>query len=224
MALESKSDIFDMLDFIDKTPVPQTDLEFFGSITHLRHYVQDPKNEYRAAAFYSRYRKPHSPSSDLFFAQTISSKNTVPHCLLLLRNGAWDIPSVPANDIDVKRPFRTPEKPDVVLLCELQEGMNGFADTAHGGAMCALLDETLGVCVEIHRQKQFAEQKTTLYTAQLNVSFLAPVRTPSVVVVKAWMVGREGRKWRLRAQMDDGFGKVLLETETLWISVREEVI
>lgn len=107
-------------------------------------------------------------------------------------------------------------------LYDLKDGMNGFAHTAHGGAMCSLLDETLGMCAEVHRQTKFKERRTKLYTARLNTSFLAPAVTPNIVRVKAWLVGAEGRKWRLRAQMDDGFGKVLMETENLWISTREE--
>jgi acyl-coenzyme A thioesterase PaaI-like protein len=120
------------------------------------------------------------------------------------------------------RPFSSPEVTDVTILYDLQPGMNGFANTAHGGAMCALLDETLGMCAEVHRQTRYKDQKTTLYTAQLNTSFLAPIETPSVVRVTAWLVSAEGRKWRLRGQLDDGRGRVLMEVESLWISTRDE--
>jgi hypothetical protein len=228
MALETRSGIFDLLDFIDQTPVPTSDLDYFGAIPHLNHYIHDPQTNYKAAAFISVYRKPGEPSADLFFARTIASEDTVPHRLLLLRKGNWDIPSISATDENKTqgRPFPAPETPEVILLYDLRDGMNGFPHTAHGGSMCALLDETLGMCAEIYRQtdtkREGGKSKTTLYTAQLNVSFLAPVRTPGVVRVRAWMVGREGRKWRLRAQMDDGQGKVLLETESLWISTRDE--
>jgi acyl-coenzyme A thioesterase PaaI-like protein len=206
-------------DFLNGTPVPQSDLDFFKSVQHLQHYFSNPA--YTPAPFYSLYTKPNNPTSDLYFAKTIRSDDTIPHTLLFLKTGDWSIPEgSPPNT--KSRPFPAPDIPDVTILFDLQPGMNGFAHTAHGGAMCSLLDETLGMCAEVHRQKQFAGQRTNLYTAQLNTSFLAPVVTPGVVRIKAWLVGAEGRKWMLRAQMDDAKGKVLLETESLWISVREE--
>ena len=159
---------------------------------------------------------------DLFFARTIRSEDTVPHALLLLKKEEWTVHDGTEPTSTKTRPFSAPDVPDLTILWDLKDGMNGFADTAHGGAMCALIDESMGICAEIHRAKRFAEQRTTLYTAQLNTSFLAPVVTPNVIRTKVWLVGVEGRKWRLRAQLDDGFGKPLLETESLWISTREE--
>jgi acyl-coenzyme A thioesterase PaaI-like protein len=226
MSLTTDRNLENILDFIDKVPVPQSDLDFFNSVSHLKHYLSPTNTQYRPVPFYSVYQKPHNPSADLFFARTIASQDTIPHRLLLLRTGEWTIPDLSNEDANGKqsRPFPSPSTPEVVFLFDLRDGMNGFSHTAHGGSMCALLDETLGMCAETHRQIMFKDQKTLLYTAQLNVSFLAPVTTPNVLRVKAWMVGREGRKWRLRAQMDDGFGRVLLETESLWISTREEKI
>ena len=212
-------------EFMTTTPVSQTDLDYFETIPHLRHYLHDPA--YDVTPFVSVFKKPHSPSMDLFFAKTIRSPDTVPHCLMLLKKGGlerqWTLPELTAEKANTKsRPFPAPEIAEVTILFDLREGMNGFANTAHGGSMCALLDETLGMCAEVHRQIQDPEAKTNLYTAQLNTSFLAPVVTPNVVRIKAWLVGAEGRKWRLRAQMDDGHGKPLMETESLWISSREQ--
>jgi acyl-coenzyme A thioesterase PaaI-like protein len=219
LEISLKHGIHDFHSFIEQTPVPQADNEYFATIPHLRHYLKD--TNYRAAAFYSLYTKPNDPTSDLFFAKTIRSMNTIPHTLMFLKTNSWDLPSSPSGPTK-SRPFLTPDLPDVTILFDLKEGMNGFAHIAHGGSMCSLLDETQGMCAEFHRQLQFRDQKTTLYTAQLNTSFLAPVQTPNVIRVKAWLVSAEGRKWRLRAQLDDGHGKVLMECESLWISTREE--
>ena len=214
------------LDFMTKTPIPQSDLDYFESVPHMRHHLHDAR--YTPAPFISVFRKPHSPSMDLFFAKTIRSPDTVPHCLMLLKKGAlegeWSISELTEESANTKtRPFPAPEVAEVTILFDLREGMNGFANTAHGGSMCALLDETLGMCAEIHRATRDKDNaKTNLYTAQLNTSFLAPVVTPNVVRIKAWLVGAEGRKWRLRAQMDDGHGKPITETESLWISSREQ--
>ncbi|KIW05366.1 uncharacterized protein PV09_03882 [Verruconis gallopava] len=226
MVLESPPElgsIHNIVEFMDKMPVPQSDLEFFSSIPYVKHYLQDRDSPYKPAAFYSVYTKPNDPTADLFFARTIATEDTIPHRLLLMRKGVWPLtnPAVGASNAK-QRPFAAPETPEIIILYDLKAGMNGFANTAHGGAMCALLDETLGMCAEVHRQTQFKDQKTMLYTAQLNTSFLAPIKTPGVVRVKAWMLGREGRKWKLRAQMDDCQGQVLLETESLWISTKEE--
>lgn len=211
-----------MQEFIQQTPVPQSDLDFFETVPHLRHYLHDPA--YVPVPFYSVFVKPNNPTADVYFAKTIRTDETIPHCLLLLKKGDFVLPdATSANTTTNSRPFPAPEVAEVTILWDLKDGLNGFAHTAHGGAMCSLIDETLGMCVELHRLARDKDARTNLYTAQLNTSFLAPVVTPNIIRIKAWLVGAEGRKWRLRAQLDDRRGKVLLETESLWISSREEV-
>lgn len=217
--METNLTIFDMLEFIDKVPPPQADVDFFSSKAWIRKYFSRPDSAYKAVPFFSRFRKPDT--NDVYFSKTIASEDTIPHCLLLMRKGTWELPAGGIPDDGKKRPFSNPPVPDVMLVVDLKSGMNGFAHTAHGGAMCALLDETLGMCVEVHRQRLFSSQKTLMYTAGLNVSFLAPVPTPSILIVRAWLLRQEGRKWILRAQVVGEDDRVLMETESIWISVKE---
>jgi hypothetical protein len=167
-----------MLDFIDTVPVPEKDLAFFKTVPWASQLFSSASAPYRPVPFFSRFEKPDT--NDLFFSRTIATSDTIPHCLLLLRHRAWSVPSVSQDD-GKRRPFSSPKDPEVLLLFEVGPGMNGFAHTAHGGAMCSLLDETLGMCVETMRQSVTREQ-TMMYTAGLDVSFLAPVPTPAVLM------------------------------------------
>jgi len=99
-------------------------------------------------------------------------------------------------------------------------GLRALAEALGHKDAAALLDETLGMCVEVHRQTLFKGQETLMYTAGLNVSFLLPVPTPSVLIVRAWLLRQDGRKWTLRAQIVGEDDRVLMETESLWISSR----
>lgn len=216
--LETSLTYEQIFEFMRTTSAPARDIEFFTNIPWAHNLFKAAAGSYRTAPFYSRYGK--ADTSDLFFSRTIATDETIPHMLLLTRREGWGQPSSDVPSDSKQRPFTAPAVPDSVLLVDLKEGFAGFANTAHGGAMCSLLDEALGMTVLLHRHAASAEDFTTLYTAGLNVSFLAPVPTPSVLALRSWFIKRDGRKWFLRAQLVDGQGRVLLEADSVWISER----
>lgn len=208
--------------FVETVPPPKRDLDFFKAIPWARHYFTDDNGNtsYRPVPLYSRYAKPDT--NDTFFSRTIANDDVIPHLLMLYRNGGWGNVTSDVPSDNKQRPFSAPPAPDAVLLFDLKDGMNGFAHTAHGGAMCAMLDEALGMTVEMHRQTLSSMDGTLMYTAGLNVSYLAPVPTPSVLAVRTWFLKREGRKWYLRAQVVDGGSKVLMEADSIWITSKPQ--
>ena len=113
-----------------------------------------------------------------------------------------------------------PAEPDIVVFVEIGSGLNGFRDTVHGGVISSLLDETLSFCVEGLRCCVGSEQQDPprLYTANLNVSFRAPVYSPGVFMVSAWLKERQGRKWFLDSRMTGDNGQVYAEAKGLWVS------
>lgn len=62
-----------------------------------------------------------------------------------------------------------------------------------------------------------------LYTVQLNVTYRRPVRTPGVVVVRAWVekVEKGGRKVWAKGRVEGKDGVVHAEGEGLWVRGRE---
>ena len=89
--------------------------------------------------------------------------------------------------------------------------LNGHADIMHGGLVGTLLDEVCGAAV--------AEPS---FTAYLNVTYRQPVRTPGVLMGRAWVRKREGRKVWIDGCLEDGVGGVFAEAESLFVLVRKE--
>ncbi|KIX92977.1 uncharacterized protein Z520_11250 [Fonsecaea multimorphosa CBS 102226] len=221
----------DFLEYINSTPVPRDEIEHFRA-TWARKYVDDPA--YRPIVSFSRI--PKSDGVDTFFAKTIRSPGTIPNALTLIRKDFVTPPEEPSpsqslwqpksqgrrgdDGDDGRKNFKGP--PDFIWLLDLRSDLNGFKDTTHGGVLCALMDEALSICVEIHRQQTMG-RRSNLYTAYLTTHYRAPVMNPSTVVVKSRLERRQGRKWFLVGSLEDEQGRVLTEANGLWVAAREKL-
>ncbi|KIW30032.1 uncharacterized protein PV07_05811 [Cladophialophora immunda] len=221
-------DWVDFLEYINSTPVPRDEIEHFQA-TWARRYVDNPA--YKPIVTFSRI--PKSDGVDTFFAKTIRSPSTVPNALMLIRKDfvtPAEEPSPPppqqqqqqhkGRNRDGKNDNGPP--PDCIWLLDLRSDLNGFKDTTHGGVLCALMDEALSICVEIHRQQTMG-RRSNLYTAYLTTSYRAPVINPCTVAVKTRLERREGRKWFLTGRLEDEQGKVLTEANGLWVAAKEKL-
>ncbi|KAG2414852.1 hypothetical protein HFD88_006040 [Aspergillus terreus] len=206
------------LDFLREVPVPADALSFFLARPSARPY--NPPT-YHPIPWLSRHDKGDN-TTDTLFSQALNSPNTIPRVLALLRADLLE-PSTPVPGGTTTSPEEDAgpdETPHQVLFVQLGTGLNGFTDTVHGGVLAALVDEALSTCVEAVRQRDAGESKAKLFTANLNVSYRAPVYSPAVILVKTWLRRREGRKWFLEAQVVTEEGKVCTEVKALWISER----
>lgn len=156
-------------------------------------------------------RKQKATGQDDFFARTLQTSTTIPHWLYLVHNALL------TGSTGGYIPGR--ENPGLVLFVALEQGVNGFRNTAHGGVLCGLLDEAQSTCVEFHRRAQSTEAES-LYTATLNVEFRKPVSTPALVMAKAWLSKVEGRKWHVVGEIVDSYGYVCAKSSSLWITPR----
>lgn len=166
-------------------------------------------DRYSAISITSRMQK--ATGQDDFFAKTLRTSTTIPHWLYLVHNALLDRaigPHVLGRSC-----------PDVMLFVALKQGVNGFRDTAHGGVLCGLLDETQSTCVEFHRRAA-STAADILYTARLSVEFCRPVSTPTLIMVRAWLSKVEGRKWHVVGEIVDGGGHVCARSSSLWIAPR----
>lgn len=205
------------LDLLSTLPVDNESLVFFAGHPCGLPYLTDP-SPYQPIPFSPRYEK--NDTSDTFFNQTMNTANTIPHVLALIRKDILEMNP----RLKDRESAQAPIDPDFVLLVQMDTSLNGFRDTVHGGVLASLLDETLGCCVEALScsldlvQHRHSGQQTRLYTANLNISYRAPVTSPGVVTIKAWLKRTEGRKWFVEAKLFGEDGQVRTEAKGLWIS------
>ncbi|EEH44873.1 uncharacterized protein PADG_01162 [Paracoccidioides brasiliensis Pb18] len=196
----------------------------------LSHFQSDPWTStflnlptHAAIKTYSRTSDP-ATGEDAFFARTIGSPTTIPHCLTLRKKTIEQPPT--HQPLPFPPPATGPMAPaagrpipsnkvDLFALFSLATpGISGHPGTAHGGVIATLLDEVMSLAVSLHipgyRENEKAE-RARLYTAQLDVRYRRPVRVPGMAVVKAWCVVREGRRFFMRGQLvqeeGEGTGK-----------------
>ncbi|EAW11810.1 thioesterase family protein [Aspergillus clavatus NRRL 1] len=160
--------------------------------------------DYYPIRTWSRHPKPHT-GEDGFFAGTLATPSTIPHCLTLRRR---TLPSPPAQLPVWPSPTAapsadpSPNPADIILLLDLATpGVSGHPSTAHGGIVATLLDEAMSLAVAVHAPAAAADHpRGPIYTAQLDVRYKRPLRVPALVVVRAKVVARVGRKYWVRAQ------------------------
>ena len=203
--------------FIHDHEVPNESIRHFASIPWTRKYLEDPM--YKAIPTFSRVLK--DTGEDFFFSRTVATAQTIPHLISLqlkdLKLPPEQLKGTAIARTDHTKPTAVPEKPDTVFLLRLaRPGLDGHPSVIHGGMACAILDEMMGLCVMLHHQ-HISGPRDSLFTVNLNVTYRAPVPTPNEVMVRAWLVTRQRRKWYSIGQITDKDGNVLTEGEGIWV-------
>lgn len=211
-----------MQKFIHDHKISREGLDYFASIPWTRSYLQDPL--YKAIPTFSRVLK--ETGEDFFFARTVATPQTIPHLISLQLKDLVLPPEAPKGSNpfakDYREPTKVPEKPDTVFFLRLaRPGLDGHPSVIHGGMACAILDEMMGLCVMLHHQ-HISGPRDSLFTVSLNVTYRLPVPTPSDVLVRAWLVTRQGRKWFSIGQITDKNGNVLTEAQGIWVLTKRE--
>ena len=163
-------------------------------------------------------RQPKASSEDSFVAETLATATTI---------SAWQsfykALRSPASLSVADNPYVDHDTASVegelVSLLALGRGIIGHTNIAHGGLIAAILDETMGMVVTLHRSPGMSG-----YTAFINVRFRKPVPTPSAILCRTWLQRRpSGRKLWLRGTVEDGEGRLFAEAESLWIEVERKL-
>ena len=209
--------------FLEKHPISHNDKEYFGA-SWLGKYLQDPA--YTSIPTFSRVLKPSG--EDYFFSTTINTSKTIANQITLILNDlktpeSSTEPETPANQRSHRAVTKVPDQPDNLMLLHLgTPGMDGHPKTMHGGMLCAILDETMGLNVLLHHSKALKEARESIYTVELKTTYRAAVPTPSDVLVRCWLARRDGRKWYSRGQIVDQDGVVMTEAEGVWVSTKRK--
>jgi uncharacterized protein (TIGR00369 family) len=84
------------------------------------------------------------------------------------------------------RMYRSGER--VRAEAKIEERFNGYERVAHGGVVCALLDEAM-----IWAAVVFGSRRTMYVTVEITISYLAPVPTKEEISVEGWITRDRGR-------------------------------
>jgi thioesterase superfamily protein 4 len=183
-------------------------IDYFKTIPWCCKIIDNPL--YTTSPTNSRLPKP-STTEDSFFAETLQTGRTIRKCLTLN--------TLPQTTDNTELPIHS-----VLTFFELGNGVNGFPNIAHGGFVATLLDELMGILLSVNQEYNHRERGEKLemdyMTAYLNMKYSAPLRTPGVVLGRAWVDKVESRKIWIRAVLEDEEGKGLTSAECLFVKAR----
>ena len=225
--------------FINSDVPPQAALDHFNSSRWTASYLQDPG--YQLIPFFSRQINL-TTGENLFFAQTINTPTTIPH-VLASRSNALKTHSVKIDLVEsaqggaTTKPFTNQpherrstkvsaaaqDTAEVLIFLHLGTGLDAHPSIIHGGLICVLFDEAFRLLILLHQNISVGVQpgpRDQHFTVQLNTSYRAPIFTPTDVLVKCWLVRREGRKWFTKAQIVSEAELVLTEAESVWVTAK----
>lgn len=183
------------------TPPLQESLTAFDSPEWCRKLVHD--ETLIPIVRYARRAKPDS--EDSLVAGTLKTPATIPAWQSYYRYFHRDQPQ--------DKSETAPVAGELLSLVSLGPGLNGHADTAHGGIISVILDEVTGDVAYLHM-----DRGSSAFMAFLHVTYKKRLPTPSVVLCRGWLEKRSvGRKLWLKATIEDGLGTVYSEAECLYI-------
>lgn len=111
--------------------------------------------------------------------------------------------------------------PDVICLMSLDRDLDAHPSIVHGGFQAVLFDEVMRFVILLHQDLVCQPgPRDDHYTANMSISYCAPVMTPTNVVVRAWLTNREGRKWFTTAEIVDCTDSILTTAKSMWITVK----
>ncbi|KAI0813932.1 Thioesterase/thiol ester dehydrase-isomerase [Xylaria sp. FL0064] len=171
--------------------------------------------------------EPHFASQERFFSRLLNNATAIPRLVGFYENPFHNSTST------------SPVLPSIVesmsFILELNDGLRGHNETVQGGMICSILDEAMTEFLIhglfLNRQAKAnglipkdAEEFRGGATAGLNVKFLKPLLTPAVVLVKATLERKEGRKTSPCAVIADPYGKEYATCTSLVIELIKPVL
>lgn len=178
------------------------DLEYFKTIPWTSKLLAHP--DFTAIPTPSRKWKQSTECAVI--SETLNTKDTIRAWLLLLKKK------------------QDPDEPlikELHSLLSLGYAINGFPGLAHGGIIGLVIDETMGMLLEVNALAGNADMGSFVVTAYLKTTFIKPVPTSAVVMVTTQLRERVGRKIYIDATVEDEGGDVLATGEALWIHTKE---
>jgi acyl-coenzyme A thioesterase PaaI-like protein len=146
--------------------IPKTTLAHFSSLLIAQPTLQDPE----FCCIYASKTVTHDGYGHTLMGKTWSTETTIPHLLSLYRTSKSS--SLESSSVEIRR-FYT-----------LGNDLNAHPGLLHGGVISCILDSTLGNAASIGVRHV---DIMPMYTAQLNIKFEKPVKTPGTIMVRSWV-------------------------------------
>lgn len=197
--------------FIEKYKPPPESIEYFLSIPWTRSILE--AGTHRLIPFYSRYLEINGESR--FWAETVNTKEGVPHVLGLCRNDLWPGEETTGADKSL---------PEFISLMHLGQTLEAHPGIVNGGFQGVIFDEVMYCVILLHAHKDgLCAQRPKHYTLDLTTRFRAPVNVNTDVLVRANIVSRQDRKWTVEGEIVDSQGKVLTKGESHWLTAKKPI-
>lgn len=103
----------------------------------------------------------------------------------------------------------------------LDRGLDAHPSIVHGGFQAVLFDEIMRFVILIYQDRVVQPgPRDVHYTANMPISYCAPVTTPRNVLVRSSLINRDGRKWFTVAEIVDCANNVLTKAESMWVTAK----
>jgi thioesterase superfamily protein 4 len=182
-------------------------LEYFKSIPWCAAIINNPK--YEPSPTITRVPKP--TGEDAFIAKTLHTPDTIRRMLT--------INSVPD-------PSQDPPIKEVFIFFDVGSGVNGYPNTCHGGFVATMLDEVMGIILNViqiyNNSRTGRKDSITHMTGYLNTKYLSPVPTPGILLATARVVKQEGRKMWIEGTLENNKRRVMAQSESLYIKAKKD--
>lgn len=200
--------------FLQTQKVPLDTIEHFSSISWTRKILQD--DAYETIPFFSRYFNEVTGENG-FYGRTVNTSSTMPH-LLSRRLRKW-------NATSPHEVFMPKDLSEVLCLISFGRGLDSHPGIVHGGFQCIIFDEIIRFLILLHHhetcQTCLPGPRHAHLTVKLETKYHAPLNSPSTVLVRSRLTGREGRKWWAEAVIEDCEGNALSSATTMWVTARQ---
>ncbi|KAL2818563.1 hypothetical protein BJX63DRAFT_439871 [Aspergillus granulosus] len=181
--------------------------------------------DYTHSGSFPRHSDTHSDRFG-YFGGTLATAETIPTRLILQRRILQPPLAIgpPWPDSKTRPSLAQPSvhPADIIVILELSApGVSGHRSTAHGGVLASCFDETMHKAVAAHSVD--TRHVTKPYTARLDIRYRQPVQVPGLLIIRAKVVARMGRKFWVHAvacqQLDNGEETPTTDAFALFLAV-----
>ncbi|KAL5378545.1 hypothetical protein PMIN06_011286 [Paraphaeosphaeria minitans] len=161
-------------------------------------------------------RVPKASTEDALFAETLGTQRTIRSCTALR----------PTEETEIGK--GEPCHNELRVIYEIGEGVSGWPKIAHGGFVVTLLDESMGMLLQLNialKKQQGVRpiEGGNAFTAYLNTTYKNPVPAPATVLCTVKLIRRERNKCYLRATIEDGQGTVCTIADAMFVEVKSKI-
>ncbi|KAL8408402.1 hypothetical protein RB594_007006 [Gaeumannomyces avenae] len=204
----------------------EAELAHFGSIPWCSEILRSTPNI--VVGLGHGIRAASDGKSSPFFSETVNTPSTIP---AFIHFHSWPPPPGPSSPASQQQqqqqqlagggplPIR-----EVRALLSLAGGVDGHEGVCHGGVVCSILDEAIGLLALVNK-KVGGLPELPLVTGHLNVHFRRPVRTGRAVLatsrVKADGGGGGAGRYACESILQDEQGTVLAVGEALFVQLQQ---